>query len=227
MKENKLKTLVEIAIFAALGLALDLLSAGIFRFAWPAGGSIGIAMVPVFIIAYRRGLLAGLLCGLILSIVQMLGGVYSINASSFDNQFLKTTGQFLQISLDYVLAYTVCGFAGIFSKMYKNAESNKTKALAIILGCVLGGLLKYSCHVIAGGLFWLGDGKDSFWGVANNSWLYSFVYNGSYCIPNIIICTGLMVLIGTLYSQFLLPKKNNEKAEEENNEKVEVIKNEE
>lgn len=224
MKENKLKTLVEIAIFAALGIALDLLAAGMFRFAWPNGGSIGFAMVPIFIIAYRRGLLAGILCGLIVSVVQMLGGVYSINASSFDNQFMKTAGQFIQISLDYVLAYTVVGFAGIFSRMYKNGETKGIKALAIILGCVLGGLLKYACHVLAGGLFWLGNGSESFAGVANNTWLYSFVYNGSYCIPNIIICTAVMVLIGLFYSQFLKPVK---KEKEDDIKESEVITNEE
>ena len=224
MKENKLKTLVEIAIFAALGIALDLLAAGMFRFAWPDGGSIGFAMVPIFIIAYRRGLLAGILCGLIVSVVQMLGGVYSINASSFDNQFMKTAGQFIQISLDYVLAYTVVGFAGIFSRMYKNGETKGIKALAIILGCVLGGLLKYACHVLAGGLFWLGNGSESFAGVANNTWLYSFVYNGSYCIPNIIICTAVMVLIGLFYSQFLKPVK---KEKEDDIKESEVITNEE
>ena len=84
MKQNSFSTkvLAEIAIFAALGLVLDALSSGIFRGVWANGGSICIAMVAVFIISYRRGLISGLLCGFILSIVQMIPGIYVINGAT-------------------------------------------------------------------------------------------------------------------------------------------------
>lgn len=36
-------------------------------------------------------------------------------------------GPFLQIMLDYVLAYTVVGFAGVFSKTFKNTDSKGKK----------------------------------------------------------------------------------------------------
>ena len=79
------RVLAEVAIFAALAFALDALQGGIFRGVFASGGSIGFAMVPVFLISYRRGLWPGIICGLILSLVQMLGGIYVINASSFEN----------------------------------------------------------------------------------------------------------------------------------------------
>ena len=44
-------------------------------------------------------------------------------------------------------------------------------------------------------------------GVNGGSWLYSFVYNGAYCIPNIIICTPVMILIAKVYPAFLEPKE--------------------
>lgn len=205
MKKEKFTTrvLAEVAIFAALAFALDVLQAGIWRGVFASGGSIGFAMLPVFVISYRRGLLPGILCGLILSLVQMLGGIYVINASSFENEFLKVMGPFLQILLDYVLAYTVVGFAGAFAKSYANGKTKGQKILWIVAGTVVAGLLKYACHVIAGGVFWLNQGA-TFMNVSDIGWGYSFLYNGAYCIPNILICTAVMIVIARFYPQFLV-----------------------
>lgn len=205
MKNFSVKVLCEIAIFAAIGFVLDILQGGLFKGVFASGGSIGIAMVPVLVISYRRGLVPGLLCGLLLSIVQMAGGIYVINGTT---GWRQTVGPFIQIMLDYILAYTVVGFAGAFCKMFKNAKDNKTKLSAIIIGSVLGGLLKYACHVLSGGLFWLGDGSSKFMGVANDSWAYSFIYNGAYCIPNIIICTIIMVILAKFYQMIFFDEKD-------------------
>ncbi len=198
------KVLAEIAIFAALGLVLDALSAGIFRGVWVNGGSIGVAMVPVFIICYRRGFLPGLLCGFILSIVQMFAGIYVVNGVNYSGA-MRVLAPFFQIMLDYILGYTVCGAAGLFAKKYKSSTSTGSKLKYIAIGTLLGGALKFLSHVLAGGFFWLGDGSGAFLGVANNSWLYSIVYNGTNCIPNMIICTGIMLLIAKKYDFFLNP----------------------
>lgn len=199
MKNFSIKVLCEIAIFAAIGFVLDILQGGIWKGAFVNGGSIGIAMVPIFVISYRRGLVPGILCGLLLSLVQMLGGIYVINGAT---GWRSTIGPFLQIMLDYILAYTIVGVAGAFSGMYKKGNG-KTKYVAIVLGCVIGGLLKYFSHVLSGGLFWLGDGSYKFLGVADSSWLYSFVYNGAFSIPNIIICLIVMIIIAKFYPVFL------------------------
>ncbi len=196
MKKFNVQVLAEIAIFAAIGFVLDILQGGIWKSAFANGGSIGLAMVPVFIICYRRGLVPGLLCGLILSLVQMLGGIYVINSGSMEG-WKSTAGPFIQVMLDYVLAYTVCGFAGCFASLYHKAKTNKAKYLFVILGCVLGSLLKYACHVASGCFFWPGE----MWGVSGN--MYSFLYNGLYCIPNMIICTTIMVLIAKFYPKFI------------------------
>lgn len=224
MKNEKFSTkvLAEIAIFAALGFALDIIQGGIWRGVFINGGSIGFGMLPIFVISYRRGLLPGILCGLILSIVQMLGGIYPINGASFENQFMQIMGPFFQIMLDYILAYTVVGAAGVFSKQFSKGKSMGSKILWVSIGCIVGGLLKYACHVLAGGLFWL-DSGNSFWGIIGDTWLYSFVYNGAYCIPNIVICLIVMILIVKFYGQFLEPNtlqiQKEEKEYEQNPEK--------
>lgn len=199
-KKFSVRVLAEIAIFAAIGFALDALQGGIFKGVFLNGGSIGIAMVPVFIISYRRGLLPGIICGLVLSVIQMLGGVYVISGATYDGA-MKVLAPFFQILLDYILGYTLVGVAGAFASKYKNSKDS-TKLLWIVVGTVIGGLLKYASHVLAGGLFWLNP-EISFWGVNGGSWLYSFVYNGAYCIPNIVICTSIMVLIAKFYPVFL------------------------
>lgn len=204
MKKQKFSTrvLAEVAIFAALAFALDALQGGIWRGVFASGGSIGLAMVPIFLIGYRRGLLPGVLCGLIVSLVQMLGGIYVINATTFENAFLRIMGPFLQVMLDYVLAYTVVGLAGAFAHFYASSEKRSKKILWMIVGCTVAGLLKYTCHVVAGGVFWLNQGS-SFMNIADTSWVYSFIYNGAYSIPNIIICTAVMVVLVRFYPQFI------------------------
>lgn len=210
-KKFSVRVLAEIAIFAAIGFALDALQGGIFKGVFVNGGSIGIAMVPVFIISYRRGLLPGVICGLVLSVIQMLGGVYVISGASYDGA-MKVLAPFFQILLDYILGYTLVGLAGAFASKYKKAEGN-TKIVWIIIGTVIGGLLKYTSHVLAGGFFWL-DPEISFWGVNGGSWLYSFVYNGAYSIPNILFSTAIMILIAKFYPVFLDVEEKEETKEE-------------
>ena len=205
------KVVVEIAIFAAIAVALDFIQGAFFKGIWANGGSLGIAMVPIFIICYRRGLLPGLLCGLIVSIVQMLGGISSVQAQTFDNDFQRAIFPFIQIMLDYVLAYTVVGFAGCFAGKYAKGKDLKAKLVWIIVGTLIGGFGKFLCHFVAG-YFWLNMYNDPFMGVDDTSMLFSLVYNGTYCIPNMIICTGIMVIIAKFYPQLLT--ENEEQKEE-------------
>ena len=195
MKKKSTKVLVEIAIFAALAFAFDALQGGVWKSVFPNGGSIGLAMVPILIICYRRGLGAGIACGAIVSFIQTLGGIYVIQGENFTNPFLRVCGPFIQVCLDYLLAYTVVGFAGVFMKKYKQTS----KIGYIIAGVALGGGLKYLCHFLAGVIFWPGE----MWGVSG-AW-YSLLYNGLYCVPNIILCGILMVIFALKYNNLIVP----------------------
>lgn len=190
MKKFNTKIIAEIAIFSAIGLALDFIQGGLWRGVFTNGGSIGLSMVPILIIAYRRGFIPALLTGLIISLLQMLGGIYVISNTWYNI--------FLQISLDYILAFPLVAMAGIFFKKFKNAETKGQKVKWIIIGSVIGGLGKFLCHFLAGILFW----KN--FDFAGGYVLYSLVYNGAYMLPNIIISTLLVVLIFLKAPQLLI-----------------------
>lgn len=200
-KNQNLQAIIETAIFSAIAVVLDMVQGGLFKGVFTSGGSIGFAMIPILIVCFRRGLGYGILCGLIVSLLQMLSGVYVVQASDMPNDFLKAVGPFLQIMLDYILAYTLVGFAGVFYKPFKNSSTKGQKVLYVSLGTILGGTLKYLSHVISGIVFWLGDGSYSFMGACSNTQLYSWVYNGAYSIPNIIICLVLMIVFVLTYPQ--------------------------
>lgn len=195
--EKKLQVIAEIAIFGALAFALDILQGGIFRGIFPNGGSIGLAMIPILIIAYRRGIGSGLICGLLVSLLQMLGGIYAIAS----NWYLVI----LQILLDYIIAYPLVGMAGIFSKSYRNSTSNKQKAKFICFGTILGGTLKLLAHYLAGIIFWGYTFPENFVG---GPYVYSLVYNGGYMIPNIIIAILILLLINSKNPSLLFPNSN-------------------
>jgi thiamine transporter len=133
---------------------------------------------------------------------------------------MQAMAPFIQISLDYVLAYFLVGFAGAFARLYAKGKDFKHKVIWIIVGTLVGGGLKFLAH-FAAGYFWLNT-SDSFYGIASDSMLFSFVYNGTYSFPNIILCTLIMVLLAKI-APFLLDVnyKKEEALEEEKENEVE------
>ena len=70
MKNLKLVTMIEVAFFAAFSFILDMLPS-IQLAPWL---TISFAMVPIFILAFRWGLKAGLLSGFIWGLLQVVLG---------------------------------------------------------------------------------------------------------------------------------------------------------
>src|SRR5699024_4948180 len=140
---------------------------------WSQAGSISFAMLPIFIVAFRWGVKGGLLAGFIWGVLQIpLGGLVYHPVQAF---------------IDYTLALTVLGFAGIFAKRIQQAVTEdrpKGYCTYIISGIFLGSLLRFAAHVVAGVAFFaefMPEGWD-------NIWLYSFVFNVSYIIPSFLLC---------------------------------------
>ena len=179
--------ITEVGIMAALGFVIDELQSAISRGLFIAGGSIGFAMVCVIIMCYRRGFLAGLATGLIMSLLDVATGPYILAGAWYK--------AFLQLLLDYVLAYPVVAVAASFRNPYMKSETRQKKFLFLVLGCVCGGLAKLAIHYLAGILFWA-DPSNFAWDLTwMNPYLYCFVYNIAYMGPCIVLSIIICALI--------------------------------
>lgn len=183
--KKRLLMLVEIAIFAAIGLVLDQISFKV----WAQGGSVSLVMVPIILIAFRWGLLPGLTTGFLIGVMQTMFG--------------PTIVHWLQGLLDYGVAFTVVGLVAIVRRPVLEAANNlnKTKmALYIIVGTVLAGFLRYAAHTVAGAVFFSEYAGDQ------NAWIYSIIYNGTYMLPATVLTAIVGVLLFTAAPQLMQRK---------------------
>lgn len=177
MKNKSVRALVESAVMIALATVLSLIKIVDL----PAGGSVTIAsMLPVAVIAYRHGLGWGLGAGFVHGVIQQLLGLNTLSWVTTWQSVLAV------ILLDYIVAFAVIGFAGIFRKAVKN------QAGALALGCVLVGVLRYICHVITGATVWAGLSIPTQAALG-----YSFIYNATYMLPETIILVVAALYIGS------------------------------
>lgn len=180
MKQNKTLFLVEIAIFTALAFLLDLVSNFVFSRIWPQGGSVSIAMVPVFLMAYRWGIKGGVLTGFLLGLLQFVLGYSQIYTP-------------VQGIIDYLVAFSVVGLAGVFASQIKNAVQENRRRKWIIFttfGILIGSLLRFLSHFYTGIVFF-GEYAPEGQPVA----LYSLIYNGTYMLPSFILSAIVVVLV--------------------------------
>lgn len=179
MRNKRVLLMVEIAIFAALGFVLDFIA-----FRMPQGGSVSLVMIPIVLMAFRRGIGAGVITGLLVGLLQIVTGFISVAPLSFG--FVV-----MQVILDYLLAYGVVGLAGMMRGRYLEAvrERKTGKVIAMVaLGVLIGSFLRYVIHVITGILFFgmFADG---------NVFVYSAVYNATYMIPVAIVAAIVCSLL--------------------------------
>ncbi|MBH0167686.1 energy-coupled thiamine transporter ThiT [Fictibacillus sp. 18YEL24] len=184
MNNGKVLLMAEIAIMAALSLILGLIS---FKGIWPQGGSVSLEMVPIFLLAFRRGLKAGVFTGLVVGLLQLL-----INPQIY---------YFAQVILDYPLAFALAGVAGAFAPSLAQNKSKRTALM--VLGIFVGCTLRLISHVLSGVIFF-----SEFAPKEMNVWLYSFLYNGSFMVV-IFAITALVVILLTNTAPKLLHAARN------------------
>ncbi len=148
----------------------------------PYGGTItACSMLPVIIIAYRYGWKWGLLTGFVFSLLQIVeGGIGTLSA------FTKTPGSFLLVFfLDYVIAFTVLGLAGLFRGRIKNQRAE------LVAGAILVCVLRYACHFLSGITVWRDISIPMAGAVP-----FSLIYNATYMLPETIITVLGAFMIG-------------------------------
>ena len=194
--------LVLAGVMIAMGTALGFVK----PFELPYGGAITLcSMLPVMFFSYRCGLKWGLSAGLVFSVLQLLFGLDALKGISA----MMVVGS---IFLNYILAFTVLGLAGMFRGKIKN------DAAAFTLGSFVSMMLRYFCSFLSGWVLWASFNETAdmqgfiatfFPALGNLSGtalavVYSLVYNGSYMIPEIILtCVVAFLLVQFAGKQIL------------------------
>lgn len=179
---QKIKIMVEGAAMVALATVLSYIR--IFKLPW--GGSITLlSMLPVVLFSIRRGVKNGLVVSFVFALIQFFQGIV-------DGLFgwgLTPVSLVACILLDYLVAFTILGFAGIF---------RKKGILGWIPGIAVSVFARFICHFISGVVIWGSFGELWAGFSTENSWLYSFLYNGCYMLPEMIFTIiGAIVVLET------------------------------
>ncbi len=209
---KNVKFITTSAVMLALATALAMVCAVIPFLNLPFGGGFTVAsMLPIILIAYMYGVRRGLCCAFAYSLIQILlgaftGGGYIISLFTVgsDNYQGIFAGVCI-VLMDYILAYTVLGFGGLFRFL--------DKRLALVVGTLVALSLRYLVHIVSGAIFfgvwaeWF-FAQDGFYAIGRVildhfsgvglSIVYSIFYNGLYMIPEIIITTIAASLIAGL-----------------------------
>lgn len=83
----------------------------------------------------------------------------------------------VQVLFDYPLPYMVLGIAGFFPGRY-------------LLGAILGVSARFLCHFISGIVFFA-----SYAPAGTSPYLYAFIFNASYLVPELLICLLLLKVL--------------------------------
>lgn len=172
MKNSKTKIMAECAILIALSTVLSFIK--IWNMPW--GGSITLfSMLPVCYISVRHGLKWGLGSSFLYAIIQLFFGITLDGLLGWG-----LTGGILIacILLDYLIAFSVLGLSGIFvNKGFRG----------IVAGTAMAVVMRFVSHLLSGVYVFASAGKlwESF--ETSNTWLYSFVYNGCYMLPELVM----------------------------------------
>jgi len=180
MQNQRLVVMLEIAIMAALAYVFSYIK----LFEMPQGGSVSLVLLPIALIAFRRGLTAGVLTGLIVGELNHLIGGYVVHP--------------VQLMLDYPLAFAALGLAGVVR--LSSAAQPKTRIMALWGGLLLATAARLVCHFVSG-VVWFGEYAPEGTPVA----VYSFVYNITYLLPEMVIAGVVLTFVLASAPQLFKP----------------------
>ena len=143
-------------VYAAICIAMSFALSYIRFLQLPQGGSITLAsLLPMMVFSYMYGVRKGVMAGVIYGFLQF------IQAPWFTHP--------VQFLLDYPIAFGAIGVAGMFKDM-KLFE--KYPVVQILLGGIVGVVLRYLAHVVSGIFVFGSADPDNYGAVA-----WSFLYN--------------------------------------------------
>ena len=170
-RRQKTRWTTQMLALGAVCIALNCVLGMIRIWKMPNGGSITPAsMLPVMLFAYVYGTCPGLLVGALCGVLDyMLGG------------YFMSVAQWL---VDYPVAFAMMGLAGLTGRM-------KNERAGLTIGITIASVGRLIAAIIAGVFFWAENAPEGM-----SLFVYALTYNGSYMVPECIICILVGVLIG-------------------------------
>jgi thiamine transporter len=168
---KRILLITEVAIMAALGVILGFIK---LSGPWAFGGSVSLEMVPIFLMAFRRGVLGGVLTGFMIGILQLIINPFIVHP--------------VQVILDYPLAFLVVGLAGMVRPAL--GDPFRKRVWLLIAGTFIGSFLRLLSHVISGVVFFKDAAPEG-----TPVLLYSITYNTTYIVPTFILTAVLVLLL--------------------------------
>lgn len=171
---GKVKAVIDTKKITVIALAVALTTTLSFlKVELPFGGSVTFfSLVPVILVAYHYGIYLGLIAGFANSLLQFITSPWILTPFTF--------------FLDYIFAFSVVCFAGVFKKVIKN------KTASLTLGTVLFFVLRFTMHLISG-VIYFNEGVIAEGFPSGNSFIYSLCYNLAYIVPDMLV--ALLFLI--------------------------------
>lgn len=158
--------------YGAICIAMSFALSYIKFFEMPQGGSLTLAsLLPLMLFSYMFGVRKGVIAALIYGFMQAMQGLWLIHPA----QFL----------LDYPIAFTAIGLAGMFAKVKK---LEKLPQLKFALGAVTASVIRFASHVLAG-VFAFSE-----YSTLDNVWVYSLGYN-AFVFPDIAIAIAVGIIL--------------------------------
>jgi thiamine transporter len=157
----------DVSLIAEVAVAIGLAAAlGQLRiFTMPQGGSVSLEMLPIVVVAIRRGVVPGVVAG----------GLYGLLQLVLPGAFIYHPAQ---AALDYPLAFAALGAAGTIA-----VGGWKTMVGAIAIGS--GARLVF--HFVSGLIYFASYAPHWEW-----PWLYAITYNLLFLVPEAAI-TGVLL----------------------------------
>ena len=156
---RKTQWTVKMLAAAALCIALSFILDCITLFRMPQGGGVNpAAMLPIMFFAWTFGTVPGITAGVVHGLLGMIAGAYVIHP--------------LQFLLDYIFPFAMLGLAGLF-------KGQKGFIWGMLLAC----FMRFVMHFLSGYVYF-----GSYAPEGQSPFMYSLIYNGSYMLPNTIIC---------------------------------------
>lgn len=165
---------------AGLSIALAYVLGRFMIFKLPFGGSVSLDMLPILVLALRRGAVPGV----------VTGALYGLLNYTIDPVAIVHWAQFI---LDYAVAYGLVGLAGLGSQSWRQRVVSSPVAASVIAGAfaLAAMFARFGAHFLSGIVFF-GAYAPAGQPVA----LYSLIYNATYMGPSAALCliAALIVL---------------------------------